>query len=241
MLILGLLLSYITAALTNSEPDTNANNTYVLATVLFYKNADGKMVVAKGPVSSQTEEAIKTDLASRLNHTNIQVVPIFNETKPIPKPEDILRYVKSEFDTVFVTEAPQRLTRNIIKDWWDTVFHPHKRQGKRKRARTTTESVTEPSNSTTVAINLGHSVDLRIASNRSTTITVLTTTKKPKRTKTTKKSKTKTKLPRKREEFIPNDIYYGIEKKCVNWYDKCNIRMTQVRPWQGYDHLHLDP
>ncbi|CAB3258966.1 unnamed protein product [Arctia plantaginis] len=237
LLIVGVVIC-IAAAI--SAPINNTNTSYILAKVLFYKNAKGQIVVANGPVPSIANLAIRDDIFSRIEDISVnrvKVVSIYNESKGIPKSVNIYQLIKNEEKPVFVTEVKKRLTRTIIKDWWDKLWgHKRKKIARIKKKMKVNYMVTPSPDSnntrmvkdstTTKKDGKGmqeHNKKKETCSH--CTKELLGKTKSNKFVKVTDSPQAELLNSLEAyDDYVPNDIYYSVEKRCVNWSDICDVQ-----------------
>lgn len=256
MLALVGILTSISATL--SAPVDNKDSTYILATVLYYKDALGQIMIASGPVPEITHYTIRDDIMSRIKGAAVKVVPIFQDSSAMPRSLDILEFIKEQYNTVLVTEIPKRLSRNFVKDLWHYYWHGVLGKSSKKHLtdgnkRTITDAPMQNTTSTRL-INrvkqpVGYKetgmivypifytkdkptttpvdVEINEAPEAQETTVCPTCVSNAAAAKKNAKSPTEqtdnTKLLTSADDFIPNDIYYNIEKKCVNWSDGCNV------------------
>lgn len=180
----------------------------VVVTALFYTDAKGRILLVTGPLPRDSDETIQTDLQGRLkDEVSIHVVPIFEQLENIPFLDDVLNLIKKAYSAIYIANIPKEKSGLIVEDMRRFL------SARRSNFTDLINQLLDNNNTYNVSYNVTPGPVFLHGK-----FTKQSTTKKTTRTKHKKKIFTSP------EDFIPNDIYYGIEKTCVNWNQNCRSR-----------------
>lgn len=223
MFLLVSVITFISA--TDSAPTPDKNDTlYLQATVLFYKNSKGELFLANGTIPEVAALAVRDDISSRVQGALVKVVPIFNNSNKMPQTFNVLDYVKDEYKTIVVTELPENVSRKLGRDLIDIQQETGLLNGKNFRisriltSNKNTLKPTEPECNSCEVDSESSSIEANNTNRVKDTNEVSDIEEVPESNEHTDSF----------ENVPPNDIYYGIEKKCVNWADGCNMQSKNI-------------
>lgn len=191
---------------------------YLLATVLFYTDEYGQKVVAAGPVPSKIDKTIRNDIKIRLKDALVKVIPLFTHSRNAPRADEITRYIKDSYDTVFVAEL-SKTSRNIIytkhnKDIYNIYIHKDNIDRSKILGEDTADSIR----------NFGRMMKNRINAfslNADTMDKANPSNSFYDNTNVLDQNDVIIKQPA--QEYLPDIVFYAIENKCHNWTDDCDL------------------
>lgn len=172
---------------------------YLQATVLFYGDELNRTVLITGPLPKVLDAIITKDLEFKTPsdvQPIVKVVPVYNYVSDIPSddPHDVYEKLLKAYPNLIKADFPEH-TRKYFK--------------LKARSNKNNDSNISPEDKNS------SKVYYFIPNNNETNSENITTT--PDYSKFTQV----TPYVLGPEKFVPNDIYYAVEKKCTNWADNC--------------------
>lgn len=190
------------------------NTVYVLATALYFSEDNhDKTLLIVGRLSEDAELLIKKDLQVRLPETalSVKVVPAFQNIYEIPVHTNLWDHMRAKYhnNILIISNLTAVQSRRIMKHMDKRILmYKSRKQNEENPTHKTDEGNTETDYFT-------ENVTLPYDGN--TTI-LHTTPHEPSHSGGNPETTTDYD---QFARFVPNDIYYAVEKRCANWADGC--------------------